>query len=95
MGTLFQIKAEELVEGKHAPKSPEAVAKGCYTAAVIYILIFLFCFGQVSSLTLELFTRSTVQSTTIFGNLIKACFIGYLFQDFEFWDKMVGILVGK
>jgi hypothetical protein len=48
IGIFFQAGVEELVKGKEELlKEPQEIAKACFLAAFIYVLIFGFAFVQM------------------------------------------------
>ncbi|OLY77641.1 hypothetical protein AYI68_g8323 [Smittium mucronatum] len=47
MGFLFTKKVSEFTESIHDPDDPIAVGRACYSAAIIYAVMFLFCSCQV------------------------------------------------
>ncbi|ORX90621.1 hypothetical protein K493DRAFT_189085, partial [Basidiobolus meristosporus CBS 931.73] len=47
LGLLFKIEVHELVEGEKAPDDPQAVAKGCFVAAGIYVAFLALSLCQV------------------------------------------------
>lgn len=48
LGLLFQAESEILLEGKpgEVPKNGKVAAKGCFSAALIYLGFFVFCSFQ-------------------------------------------------
>ncbi|PVU98630.1 hypothetical protein BB559_001439 [Furculomyces boomerangus] len=48
MGYFFNAQVKEFTESVHDPSDPKAVGRACYTAAIIYAALFLFCGCQVA-----------------------------------------------
>lgn len=48
LGSFYNFKLEQLVAGHDPIRDPTGVARGCYSAAFIYIGVFGFCYFQVS-----------------------------------------------
>ena len=50
LGSFYSFRLEQLIAGHSPIKDPSVVARGCYTAAFIYMGVFVFCYFQVSGL---------------------------------------------
>ena len=47
---MYLAKVDKLAHGKHSPDDPVMVGRACFTAGIIYMVLLVFCVGQVFGL---------------------------------------------